>query len=401
VSLEQVVFHVDVDAFYASVEQRDDPELRGRPVIVGAAPGHRGVVSACSYEAREFGVHSAMPISEAFSRCPQGVFLPVRMHRYQEVSQEVMAILRDAAPEFQQISVDEAFLDMSGTERLLGSPEEVAATVKSRVLDRVGLTISIGIAFNRYLAKLASEFEKPDGLVRVRRGDELAFVDGLELGDLWGVGQSTLARLHAMGVYTIPQLRARTREELVTGLGEAGSGYLYRACRGLDPGILSPQPRSRSVSSEVTFGGDTTDAEHIHLTLLGLAEQLVQRLIAEGLQSRVVRLKMRFADFTTTTAQRAAERPIRSANEVMSIAGGLLGSRWNGITPIRLIGLGFGDVSARGDTVQRELFEDRHERAARVERTVSKIKSKIGRDAITKASLIGHRSRDTSEASPS
>ena len=387
------MFHVDVDAFYASVEQSDHPGLRGKPVIVGATPGHRGVVSACSYEARTFGVHSAMPISEAHARCPQGVFLPVRMHRYQEVSREVMGILRDTSPEFQQISVDEAFLDMTGTERLLGPPPDIAQRLKDLVRDRTGLTISVGIAYNRYLAKLASDFDKPDGLVRVLPGEETEFLDRLELGDLWGVGKSTLTRLHGLGIGTVPELRGYTQEELKAALGDAGGGYLYRACRGMDPGIFSPRPRSRSVSSEITFGRDTADAEHIHRTLLELAEQLVQRLISEALQSRIVRLKIRFTDFTTTTVQHASEHPIRSVNELMPTVSRLLASRWNGIAPIRLIGLGFGKVTDRGDTVQGELFEDHHGRSARVEKTVSQIRDKIGNNAITKASLIGHRSR--------
>lgn len=391
--VKTVVFHVDIDAFYASVEQHDNPELKGMPVIVGATPGHRGVVSACSYEARGYGVHSAMPISEAYSRCPHGVFLPVRMHRYHEVSQRVMAILREAAPVFQQISVDEAFLDMSGTQRLLGPPEEVAADLKRRVRDSEGLIISVGIAHNRYVAKLASDFGKPDGLHRVHPGEETAFLDRLELKDLWGVGHSTLTRLHALGITTVPELRQHTKEQLEAGLGDAGGGYLYRICRGMDPGIFSPQPRSRSVSSEVTFGRDTADAEHIHRTLLDLAHQLLQRLITEGLHSRVVRLKLRFADFTTTTAQRASERSIRSVDEVLPMVDALLDSRWNGITPIRLIGLGFADVAEEGEEVQGELFEDRRERSAKLERTVTQIKSRIGSGAITKASLLGHRSR--------
>ncbi len=390
--MERIVFHVDIDAFYASVEQHDNPDLAGKPVVVGAAPGHRGVVSACSYEARDYGIHSAMPISEAYSRCPQGVFLPVRMGRYQEVSKAVMSLLSSFSPDLQQISVDEAFLDMTGTRRLLGEPEAVAQRIKERVRDEAGLTISVGIGPNRYLAKLASEFGKPDGLFRVFPGQEIEFLDRLELKDLWGVGTSTLHRLRAQGITTVPALREHTRGQLSASMGNAAGGYLYRICRGRDPGIFSPEPRSRSVSSEATFGQDTTDAEEIHRTLLGLAQQLVQRMIDEGLQSRVVRLKLRFSDFTTTTAQRASDRPITSATEMMRIVQDLLSSRWDGFAPMRLVGLGFCDVAGE-EGIQGELFDDHGKRSARVERTVSGIRSRIGHGVITKASLLGRKPR--------
>jgi DNA polymerase-4 len=184
----KVFFHVDLDAFYASVEVLDHPEHRGKPVIVGALPGHRGVVSSCSYEARRFGVRSAMPISQAFRRCPQGVFLPVRMARYLSRSQEVMRILRGYTPELRQLSIDEALMDMSGTRRLFGPPADAARRIKQQVSSETGLTLSIGVAPNKYLAKLASERSKPDGLLEISPGEEIAFLDGLELKDLGGLG---------------------------------------------------------------------------------------------------------------------------------------------------------------------------------------------------------------------
>jgi DNA polymerase-4 len=209
-----VIFHVDLDAFYASVEQIDNPSLQGKAVIVGALPGHRGVVSSCSYEARRFGVRSAMPVSQAARRCPQGVFVPVRMKRYLEVSQAVMRILERFSPDFRQISIDEAFMDMSGTQRLYGAPLATGKTVKEKVRRQTGLTLSIGIAANRYLAKLASEHSKPDGLHFVQPGEEISFLDGLSLGNLWGVGEKTRERLLELNITSVQGLREYPKDIL-------------------------------------------------------------------------------------------------------------------------------------------------------------------------------------------
>ncbi len=237
-----VVFHVDLDAFYASVEQRDDPRLKGKPVIVGAAPGRRGVVSACSYEARRFGIHSAMAISQAYRRCPQGVFLPVRMERYLEVSRKVMGILGTYTPHMQQISVDEAFLDMTGTERLLGPAIEVGRGLKEEVKRETGLAITVGIGPNKYVAKLATNAGKPDGLTLVTQAEVEAFLDRLALKDLWGIGEKTLARLTELNIVSTAQLREFGSEELARLLGKGTASFLHGVVRGEDPGS---SPKSR------------------------------------------------------------------------------------------------------------------------------------------------------------
>ncbi|MCI0479004.1 DNA polymerase IV, partial [Candidatus Uhrbacteria bacterium] len=214
-----VFMHVDMDAFYASVEQHDNPAYQGKPVVVGALPGHRGVVSACSYEARTYGIHSAMPISEAYKLCPRAIYLPVRMERYQELSSRIMQILSRFTPDLQQMSVDEAFLDLSGTERLLGPPAQIARRIKEMVCEQTGLTISIGVAPSRYLAKLASERNKPDGLYIVEPGQEAEFVAALPLRKLWGIGKKTLGRLNSAGIHTVSGLRNHSRAELTELLG--------------------------------------------------------------------------------------------------------------------------------------------------------------------------------------
>ncbi|HRY80223.1 MAG TPA: DNA polymerase IV, partial [Spirochaetia bacterium] len=254
-------FHVDMDAFYASVEQLDRPELAGMPVIVGAAPGHRGVVSTCSYEARAFGVHSAMPISEAVRLCPGGIFLPVRMERYLELSRTVMDILGEFSPDLRQISVDEAFLDMTGTEGLWGAPREAATRLKEEVRNRTGLTVSVGAASNRYIAKIASGFRKPDGLTIVPPGGEEEFMSGLPIGKLWGAGEKTQERFRELGIRSVPQLRAIGKAGLSALFGNAGGAFLYAAACGQDPGIFRTEPGSRSMSTERTFGRDIADPE--------------------------------------------------------------------------------------------------------------------------------------------
>jgi DNA polymerase IV len=391
-----VVFHVDLDAFYASVEQRDNPSLAGAPVIVGAAPGHRGVVSACSYEARRFGIHSAMPISQAYRRCPQGVYLPPRMERYAEVSRQVMEILAGYTPHLQQISVDEAFLDLTGTERLFGPAHETGRRLKREVKERTGLVVSVGIGPNRYLAKLATNAGKPDGLVEVRAGEAEAFLDRLALKDLWGIGEKTLARLTELNLATVSQLRGIPRPELARLMGEGAAGFLSAAVRGGDPGIFSEEPRSRSLSSETTFERDRRDRAGIERMLLELCHQVVFRMLGEGWKSKTVALKVRFHDFTTVSAQKTLKHWVASAEELYAVALELLAARWNGSVPLRLVGVGLSNLVNVEAQDQMELFADEHTRQSRVEETVLKLQKKLGDVTLTKASLLkgeGRRGR--------
>ena len=388
-----VFFLVDLDAFFASVEIRDNPALAGKPVIVGALPGHRGVVSACSYEARKFGVHSAMPISQAYRRCPQGVYLVPRMERYSELSEKVMSILGEYTPHLQRISIDEAFLDMSGTERLLGPPLAVGRKIKERVRSELGLALSIGIAPNKYLAKLASEAGKPDGLLQVLPGGETQFLDGLPLAKLWGVGEKTRLRLQELNITTIPELRRAPEDVLRSMMGMASGNYLYRVVRGEDPGIYSLAPKSRSVSNETTFETDQKGAEAIRRTILELAEQVMYRLMREGLKSNTAVLKLRFADFTTTHAQRTVRHWLTSSDELYRLCLELLGQRWNGSTPVRLVGVGTDNVVGGQEAVQQELFEDQSSRKRRVEEAVTRIREKMDGVKLTKASLLGQNRR--------
>ncbi len=383
-----IVFHVDLDAFYASVEQRDDPSLVGKPVIVGAAPGRRGVVSACSYEARRFGVRSAMPISQAYRRCPQGVYLPVRMERYLEVSRQVMKILSNYTPHLQQISVDEAFLDLSGTERLFGPPLQTGRRLKEEVREKTGLVISVGIGPNMYVAKLATHAGKPDGLLQVEEADREEFLDGIPLAQLWGIGEKTLRRLTELNITSVRQLRGFAEGELARLFGQGAAAFLGAAVRGRDPGIFSEEPRSRSLSSETTFERDRKDRSGIERVLLELCHQVTFRMIEEGWKSKTVVLKVRFHDFTTISAQKTLGHWISSAEELAAEARGLLASRWNDSVPIRLVGIGCSNLMRVDAQDQLELFTDEFSRKKKVEEAVFRIRRKMGDISLTKASLI-------------
>ena len=387
-----VIFHVDLDAFYASVEKHDNPELQDKAVIVGALPGHRGVVSSCSYEARKFGVRSAMPVSEALRRCPTGIFVPVRMSRYLEVSRTVMRILESFTPEFRQISIDEAFMDMSGTERLYGCPLAAGNRIKDQVQTQTGLSLSIGIAANHYLAKLASEYCKPDGLYFVQPGQEIAFLDRLTLGNLWGVGEKTRQRLAELNITSIQALRDVALDILCSMMGEASGRYLYKACRGEDPGVFLSAAKSHSISSEMTFERDVKNADTLKRSLLELSQQVMHRLLTADLRTNTVVLKLRFFDFATTTARKTVKHWITSSDEIYGLALDLLGQRWNGSTPVRLIGVGTANVVAQGQAIQGELFAEELDKRRKVEEAVTRLRQKMKGIKLTKASLID---RDT------
>lgn len=380
-------FHVDLDAFYASVEQLDRPELAGKPVIVGAAPGHRGVVSTCSYEARAFGVHSAQPISEAARLCPGGVFLPVRMERYVELSRKVMEILGDFSPDVRQISVDEAFLDMTGTEGLWGGPREAGTRLKDQIHSHTGLTISVGAAENRYIAKIASGFRKPDGLTIVPAGEEEEFMSRLPLEKLWGAGEKTQERFRELGIRSVAQLRGIGRSGLSALFGNAGGAFLYAAACGQDPGIFRTEAGSRSMSTERTFGRDQPDREILESVLLGMAQEIALRAWREQVRSRTVFIKLRYSDFRTLNPRKTVPACFKESGVLWSTARDLFRSAWSG-NPVRLLGLGLGNLEEIKPESQGELFPTGDDRRARVERAVFELERK-GVGKVTRARLIG------------
>src|SRR5919198_4802989 len=295
-----------MDAFYASVEQRDRPELRGRPVIVGADPSGRGVVSAASYEARVFGVRSAMPIGKAARLCPHGVFLPVDMDKYARVSDDIMAILGDFSPLVEPVSVDEAFVDLPGTESLFGPPAEAVRRIKRRIRAETALTASAGLASNKFIAKIASDLEKPDGLVVVPAGREAEFLASLPIERLWGVGKATAKTLAGLGIATIGQLQRLPCSTLVRRLGEHGAD-LHELAFGRDERAVTPWAPPKSMGAETTFERDTDDRALLHTTLRSQTERVAHELRAGAVAASRVTLKLRFADFRTITRSHTAE----------------------------------------------------------------------------------------------
>ncbi len=387
-----VHFHVDLDAFFASVEQLDNPEYRGKPVIIGGDPASRGVVSTCSYEARAFGVHSAMPMARAVQLCPQAVFLPGRMHRYHEKSREVMRIFSDFSPEVRQVSVDEAFLLMTGTERLFGPPPKTARALKEAVLRETGLTVSVGVAANRYIAKIASGRSKPDGLVVVPPGEEEAFMAALPLKDVWGVGEKTRARLEAAGLPTAKAIRDCSFKILGTILGPAGASYLHQVLSGQDPGIFAEESASRSVSCERTFSRDIADPFALETSLLELSSETMYRLRDQGLSGPTVHVKIRYGDFRTVSVQETLDRSPGDSKELYERAVALFRKKWIPGEPVRLLGVGVFNVSEGGGGSQMELFggDDRERRRA-VEEAIHRLSRKRGQRLVTKARLLPPR----------
>ncbi len=391
---QTIRFHLDLDAFFASVEQLDHPEWKGKPVIVGARPGGRGVVSTCSYEARAFGVRSALPISEAYRLCPQGIYVPPRMERYHQLSLEVMAILRQSAPRFCQMSVDEAYLDMTGTRVLMGPEEEVARALKNRIFSETGLKVSIGIAPTWYLAKIASDFGKPDGLYVISPERIDAFLEALPLKKLHGAGGKTRERLEAQGITSVSALRALSREALHRMMGENGGEFLWLAGRGEADYNPFRGAQSRSVSAETTFGEDTADLEVLETTLKVLCQEVTFRAMAEGWRSRTPHLKLRWSDFTTVNAQTTLSRTVASSTELYKVIRDLFGARWTPGKTVRLIGVGLGGLEEAGGFDQGDLFEGENEKQGRVEKALVALQKKHPEGAaVVRASLMGKNRR--------
>ena len=373
---QKVYFHVDLDAFFASVEQRDHPEYRGKPLIIGVvAP--RSVVSTCSYEARKYGVHSAMPTMQAYRLCPQGIFIPGNMHLYSRVSRQVMDIIREYAPEMHQVSVDEASLDMTGTKRLFGPARPLAMKMKQRVKDEIGITMSIGIAQSPFIAKMASDYNKPDGLCVVAPGKEQLFIDAIGLEKIWGLGKSGLAFLQKHRINTPEQVRQYSLEDLQNLIGNSFGSFLYNACRGIDPGIMFQKSKSHSISTETTFFEDVKDEQTLCQVLLGMSSELMERSFDEGVMARTVGLKLRWGeDFRTITVQDTPDDPILNADQIYKMARRLLLSKWKSGQGIRLIGLGLYQLYKGDSPMQDSLFSETEHKKRNLDKVIHNLGAK-------------------------
>jgi len=382
----RAILHCDLDAFYASVEQRDHPEYRGKPVIVGGGPGDRGVVSAASYEARKFGVRSAMPLQTAGRLCPEGIFVPGDGAAYEKASDDVMALFFERTPLVEPISLDEAFLDVTATEHLFGGAVQIARDLKSDVRSKCGLVLSVGVAANKLCAKIGSDLRKPDGLVIVPAGTEAAFLAPLELQRLWGVGPKTRDLLEGWGLRTIGDLAHADIAMLDQRLGEHGRSIWERA-NGIDPGTVEPEMTPKSVGHEHTFDRNTLDPAVIEAMLLRLSGHVGTRLRAAELRGRTITLKLRVEPFETRTRQRTMASGTDDDLTIYKVGRRLLRDalaedRANGRTsPVRLIG-----VSVSGLEAGRQLGLFDHVRTARLNAALDAVRARFGNEALDRAS---------------
>jgi DNA polymerase-4 len=355
------ILHLDLDAFYASVEVLDDPSIRGKPVIVGGSE-RRGVVCAASYEARKFGVHSAQPMATAKRLCPKGVYLPVRMDRYREMSDRVFDVYRRFTPLVEAISIDEAFLDVTASTRLFGPAESIASKIKTSVREETGLTVSAGVGTNKLVAKIASDLQKPDGLTVVPPGKEMEFLAPLPVGRLWGVGKVTQATLNRIGVVTVGDLSGIRVEELARRFGRNGV-LLHELSLGIDEREIAPEQEAKSIGREETYAYDLVDMEAIRKELLSLAGRVGERMRSHGVKGKTITLKVKYHDFTLITRAVTLGRGTDDGGGIYRGVIGLLRKTEAGSRPVRLLGISLSNLSVesvcveKDDPVQLGLFE--------------------------------------------
>ncbi len=386
------IIHLDMDAFYASVEVLDFPELKGLPVIVGGSSS-RGVVSAASYEARRFGVHSALSAVVARRRCPEGVFRPVRMARYQDVSEHIMDIFRGFTPLVEQISVDEAFLDVTGCERLIGDAEVIAEKIREKVRREVGLTVSAGIASCKLVAKIASDENKPDGVTVVPRGYEAEFLASLKIERLWGVGKKTLPILDLMGVKTIGDLTRFSLELLERKFGKQGR-HMYHCARGIDLRDVEPVNSMKSIGNEETFHEDLIDSHEIINELLYLTTKVGERLRRRGVEGTTITLKVKYHDFTAVTRSKTLAIPTNDSKCIHQTILNLIPKTLIGIKPVRLAGLSVGNLVDAGNPRQLNLFSPADDTGQQeLTKAIDKINQKYGSFTVKPAPLTRNKKR--------
>ncbi|MGV6859853.1 MAG: DNA polymerase IV [bacterium] len=352
------IIHVDMDAFFASVEQRDAPELRGQPVIVGGKPESRGVVAACSYEARRFGIHSAMPCARAFRLCPHAVFVPPRFEVYREVSAQIHAVFHRFARQVEPLSLDEAYLDVSDTPSCEGSATLMAKQIKSQILSETALTASAGVSYNKFLAKVASDMDKPNGLTVIRPEQGEAFVAGLPVGRFFGVGKVTEARMHALGIYKGSDLRGLSLAELQQHFGRSAA-YYYQIARGVDDRPVEPRRGRKSSGKETTFAEDLADVATMLDTLNHLAEVVGQTLEDKSQTAQTLTIKVKYADFQQVTRSISPETGLSSVPQMQSFLPHLLEKTEVKQRAVRLLGVSLSGFEPRCEerALQLTLFE--------------------------------------------
>jgi len=386
-----------MDAFYASVELCDRPELAGKPVVVGGRADRRGVIAAASYAARAFGVHSAMPTAQAQRLCPELVLLPADFDKYTRVSQQIMAIFQRYTPLVEPLSLDEAFLDVAGCERLFGDAVAIGHAIKADILRETGLVASIGVAPSKFLAKLASGLDKPDGFRVIQPEEVRAVLDPLPVSAIFGVGERTAKRLEALGVTTVSQLASRPREEVMREFGASGA-WIHDLAHGIDPRRVNPRREEKSHGLERTFEKDTADHEELRLLLYEFCEEVSHELRHRGLRGRTVTLKARYADFRTITRSRTVELPVNNGKRIYATARELLERIPPG--PLRLLGVQVSNLSDVRAPVQSSLFggletSEKEKEDAKLERATAatdRLRARFGAGTVVPGSLLSRAS---------
>jgi nucleotidyltransferase/DNA polymerase involved in DNA repair len=386
----RTILHADMDAFYAAVEQRDHAEYQGKPVIVGADPKAgkgRGIVATCSYEARKFGVHSAQPISQAWKLCPHGIYVQPDMGKYVRVSHKVMDIFSEFTDMLEQVSVDEAFMDVTGSKRLHGTGREIAEKIKSRIRKELKLTASVGVAASKFIAKIASDLKKPDGLVVVDPGCEKEFLSPLPIRRLWGVGPKTEAQLKRIGLERIGQIAELQLKDLTVQLGDIGT-HLWQLAQGIDDRPVLSLVGQKSIGHEHTFEKDTADLALLHATLLALTEKVSYRLRLEGFRARTVVIKYRESDFSTFTRRTSLSESADTSEQIFPVALKLLKGLIRDNVRVRLIGVSAENLETKAGGDQLQLFNQVSSKDRKLATAMDDISLRFGGRAITRATLI-------------
>ncbi|MEE2936534.1 MAG: DNA polymerase IV [Planctomycetota bacterium] len=379
-----MILHIDMDAFYAAIEQRDHPRLRGRPVIVGGN-SQRGVVMAASYEARRFGIHSAMPGRHAAKLCPEAIFIRSRMQHYAEVGRQVREIFHRFTPLVQPLSLDEAFLDVSGSIRLYGPPETIGKSIKQTIHSELGLTASVGIAPLKFVAKIASDLNKPDGFVQVSEEGLRDFLDPLPVSRLWGVGRVGREKLQRLNLNQIGDIRVYDADKLKQKFGSWGE-HLWRLANGIDPRKVVPDHRAKQISHERTFQEDISDEDMLNAAVSHLSQQVARRLRRNGRQTGSVSLKYRREDFQTFSSTQKLSQPTDSTEKISSLAGELLRTmRRRQPRAVRLIGVTLGALTENDAPKQLSLFESTSRENRDIDQIVDAISNQLGGDPIYRA----------------
>ena len=380
------ILHVDMDAFFASVEERDNPTLKGKPVVVGM--GVRGVVSAANYEARKFGIHSAMPIGQARRLAPHAVFLPVNHERYSEVSQHVMEIFRSVSPYVEPLSLDEAFIDVTGARRLLGTGREIGQLIRKRVLDSQGITCSVGIASNKFIAKLASARCKPNGMLEIAPDRILEFLHPLPVKAIWGVGPKTNEELQKLGLRTVDDIANTPRNTLIRALGEVSGASLYELAWGRDYRDVEPEEIDKSISAAETFETDIEDQEIILREFLRLTEKATARMRSKDMSARTISIKVRFADFKTISRSKTFALPMSGTKEVFEVAKSLFISLKLDRARIRLVGVGLEGLMDGVDGPEQLELGERDKGWREATAAIDKASARFGQGSVRPARLI-------------